>query len=324
MGKFTLKSIKSLNSPSSDLILEESDFSLLVGEDFLQFDYVKDENEIETYEVQPGIYSISSRNRKLLLEETSFVKDSILNDLISTVHIENAVNTFTSNIHLYKEFGIEVAKRSILIYGPQGTGKTTAISKIIDQYGNDGKTAVVVWHTAKWESGEVKGFIKSFVYTNGVERLILVAEDLGGIESDKTDINSDSSLLSLLDNQEKTFTIPTIIIATTNFPEMFMANITNRPGRFDDKIEVGFPNSENRGKLLEFYSKDRCTEDALDYLKSERCENFSAAHIREGYIRSRLKNIPLLDSLKELSSEIEKFNSGFKKTKRTGIGIFDD
>ncbi len=324
MGFFKVSNITDLNLVSLEQQIPESDYAALTDDGkFVQLKYVEDENKKDPYKVKPGIWSIQKTQNGLELLPTSFVKDEILEDLISTQEVEEAIDCFINNVHLYKEFGIEVAKRNILLYGPQGTGKSTSLSKIANKYVSDKKTAVVVWHTAKWESYIVKDFIQSFEYEN-VERLILIAEDLGGVEKEQSRMASDSSLLSLLDNQEKTFTLPTCIIATTNFPAMFMANVADRPGRFDDKIEVGHPTAESRVKLLKFFTRNTADQDSLDLIADKKCEFFSPAHIRESYIRSRLKSKPLHVCIKQIINEITKYNNGFEKSRKAGISMFGD
>jgi ATP-dependent 26S proteasome regulatory subunit len=238
-----------------------------------------------------------------------------LEDFVSTKEIEDVVDCFFNNIPIYKEFGIEIPKRGVLLWGPAGGGKTTSLNKAVRKYANDGKTLVVVWHTSKLEASEVQDFIKSFGYAkHKIEKVILVCEDLGGMENDQTRMRSDSRLLSLLDNQEKTFTLPTMIIATTNFPENFAANITNRPGRFDDKIKVGFPNGKARRALLSFFAKDHATDQALELVESEKCKEFSPALIRESYIRSRLRSKTLVQTINEMISDIKLYNKAFNDT----------
>jgi hypothetical protein len=198
------------------------------------------------------------------------------------------------------------------------TGKSTAITKVANKYTADGKTSVIIWHTDKFEAYQVKDFIKSFEYV-GVEKIILIAEDIGGIEVEAAKMKSDSSLLSLLDNQEKTFKIPTFILATTNYPANFMGNLTNRPNRFDDKIEVGYPTSEQRSALLQFFGKEMATENALKSIATNKAKEFSPAHIREVVIRAKIYDKTLDEVIIEMIQEIENYKNLFEKSTRMGF-----
>jgi SpoVK/Ycf46/Vps4 family AAA+-type ATPase len=154
-----------------------------------------------------------------------------------------------------------------------------------------------------------------------VKKLILIIEDLGGVEVDQVRIKSMSSLLSLLDNMEKTFNIPTAIIATTNHPENFLGNITNRPQRFDTKIEVKPPTAEERVQFLRFFSKDTAAREALDEIKNKKYQDFTPAHIKEMLMRSELNDITLIESLKEIHKEVESYKKLFDEKKQGKFGL---
>lgn len=322
MGHFKISSISEINKMNLQDRVEESDYAITTTDGkFIQFEYIEEEKEIENYEVIPGIYAIQDMGNRLELVKTSFVKDEILDSFVHTQNIEDKINCFFNKFDVYKQFGIEVPKRNILLYGPPGTGKSTAISKIVSKYSTDGKTAVVVFHTDTIDASDVKSFFKRFKYQN-VEKVILVMEDIGGTEIDQTRMRSDSSLLALLDNQEKSFKIPTLIISTTNFPEVFLGNLTNRPGRFDDKIEVGYPNPEYRAKLLEFFTKNSASEEAKKLITSKSTNEFSPAHIRECVIRSAIYDKTLEDVIKEMVAEIEHYKNAFQKRSKLGLSDY--
>jgi ATP-dependent 26S proteasome regulatory subunit len=184
----------------------------------------------------------------------------------------------------------------------------------------------LLWHTDKIEAGDVKDFIKHLQY-EGVAKMILVAEDIGGIEIDQARIRSESALLSLLDNQESTFKFPTYILATTNYPENFMGNLTNRPNRFDDKIRVGYPKGSARAQLLKFYDKENLLdEEALTLIASKKCDEFSPAHLREVIIRSAIYDQNPAETIKAMIKEIADYAQAFqeKGTQRYGLVTFED
>ncbi len=328
-GYFTVKSKVNLDDLKVGSRISESDYSTLTPTGtFVQLEYHEaPEDGLPDFIVKPGIWVIThSQARGMYLDPTSFVEDKILEDFVHTKHITDKIDLFFNRIQVYYNLGFEVPKRGALLYGPAGTGKSTAISKVARQYAADGRTAIVVWPTSKYEAQQVKDFVKSFKY-EGAERLIMIVEDVGGVEVENATrgMKSDSALLSLLDNQEKTFRIPVFIVATTNFPEMFLGNLTNRPNRFDDKIEVGYPDAKFRLALLKFFSEKEninpATPEDLEYIASKEMEKFSPAHIREIVIRGMIYDRGYTDIMKEMTKEIKTFENDFQKPKNVGMSL---
>jgi cell division protease FtsH len=283
-----------------------------------------EEAQIQKFHVHPGIYTMASENNRLVLAPTSFTSQALLEDYVNTKEITDKVETFFSKLDIYKKFNLD-PKRAMLLYGPPGTGKSLIISKVATAYAATKDTLVVVWPTDKFEARQVKDFIKSFEYTkNAVSKLILVIEDLGGVEQDNSRRYSEASLLSLLDNVEHTFSVPTMIIATTNFPENFLENLTNRPQRFDDVIEVKRPEGAARSRFLEFFSLNEASEQAKAKIALKKYDVFSVAHVKEVIIRSALYDISLEAAMDQLLIQTEKAATSFtKKRQGMGIGSFD-
>lgn len=320
---FKIKAKINLDALEVGTVVNESDFALMSPSgQFVQFEHVQENKERDKYPVEPGIWSIIEKQDHLELEKTSFVKETILTSFCHTEKISNKISCFFNKFDVYKKYGIEIPKRGILLYGPAGTGKTSSIKLVANTYAADGKTCVVVWPTDRIGAADVKDFFKTFEYKS-VEKLILIAEDLGGVEIDEVKVKSQSSLLSLLDNQEKAFSIPTLILATTNHPEIFNGNLTNRPGRFSDKIEVGYPNVDARKELFKFYLRDSATEALLEKISEKKYEKFSPAHIQEIMLRSEIFDLSIDTALDEILEEINKYEKLFASQKRQ-IGLNSD
>jgi SpoVK/Ycf46/Vps4 family AAA+-type ATPase len=226
-------------------------------------------------------------------------------------------------------YGFSLNKDHLYLTGDftihHNTGKTTIIAESARKYGASANTFILIWHTDKIEAGDVKDFIKHLKYNENIDQMILIAEDIGGIEIDQARIRSESALLSLLDNQEQTFKVPTLILATTNYPENFMGNLTNRPNRFDDKIRVGFPKAEQRATLLKFYDKEGLVdEEATSLISSKKCDEFTPAHLREAIIRSAIYDMPVANVIKDMVKEIEDFKRAFEVKAKSGVGLRND
>jgi len=325
MGFLRLKAKTRLDDLKIGERIEESDFSSLTEQgNFCQFEFIEEDEEIKGEIAKPGIFSIIKTMSGLRLERTAFTRDDVLKDFLATRESTEKLDKFFNAIPRYAKYGI-FPKRGGLWYGPAGTGKTTIIAESCRKYADDGKTFILLWHTDKFEAGDVKDFIKHLQY-EGVEKMILVAEDIGGIEIDQARIRSESALLSLLDNQEQTFKIPVYIAATTNYPENFMGNLTNRPNRFDDKIRVGYPSGSAREQLLRFYDKENLVdEEGFKLVASKKCENFSPAHLREAIMRSAIYDQKPSETIKAMIKEIDDYNKAFQeKSMRPGLVSFED
>lgn len=322
MAHFIVKKITPLTELKLGDELPESDYSAITPDNkFIQLEHISGDSK-QKIEALPGIFTVIATPIGLEFKKTSFVSDSILEEFVHTKDIEEKINCFFSRLHIYKKHGFEVPKRNVLLYGPPGSGKSTALTKVANKYAGDGKTLVIIYPTDKIDAFEIKSFVRNLDY-KGVEKLILIVEDIGGVEIDQVKMRSDSSLLSLLDNQEKTFTIPTLIIATTNFPEIFLGNIMNRPGRFDDKIEVGYPEGEQRRKLLQFFTGNTASEEAQALMLDKKTKEFSPAHIKESIIRSEIYDKKLEAVIEEMLKEIELYKKAFSKQKSLGLGPHD-
>lgn len=318
MGHFELTKKTDVKLLREGAKLDESDYSFHHDGEFYQFKFIRGEPTFPTVDVKPGVFKIV-KSSSLYLQPTTFSNDEILDKFLNTVKIKEVIDSFFNNIHIYKEFGIEVARRNLLLYGPPGTGKTSAIAKCIQTYILDSKTAVITWDTNALDAYDVKSFISNFNYMDGVEKIIIVAEDIGGIENENVQYEADSSLLSILDNQDKTFKIPVMIISTTNYPANLAEAIANRPGRFDDKIEVGYPPSDARVELLKFFSKNKASDAAIAVLATAACNKFTPATIRESWIRHKLRNRSLEDIIKEMLEENKLYEKAFEK--KSGLGF---
>jgi hypothetical protein len=321
--RFVLKKVTNFNEAKIGDELPPSDFSILNDKgEFLQYEYKNEEDKARKLEVKPGIFTIRKGPLgDLTLHKTGFNNDAVLQEYDFTKKITDRINNFFNKIPIYKHYEL-FPKRGMLLYGKPGVGKSQAINSVCLEYSNKGETAVVLWSTSDWDAGDVKDMIQSFEY-KGVERLILVAEDIGGAEYVGSKMVIKASLLSLLDNMESTFKIPTMILATTNYPENLLEALTNRPQRFDDIMEVPAPNGEQRTKLLAFFLRNDVNfkvEDA-NIVADKKYDGLSVAHLKEAIIRAALNDLTLQKSLDQVAAQCKRALDDFEKKKKMGIGF---
>jgi SpoVK/Ycf46/Vps4 family AAA+-type ATPase len=290
---------------------------------FIQMEYVTPEDAMVKIEAKPGVFTIIKTSMGLALERTEYQQNNILKDFVNTKEILEKFNNFFSRLDVYEKYKV-FPKRGILLYGPPGTGKSTSIAEAVNSIKDNPDFFTLVWHTDKIEAGEVKDFIKHLEFKIP-KKMVLIIEDIGGIEIDNARIRSESSLLALLDNQEKAFSIPTFIIATTNYIENFMGNLTNRPGRFDEKIKVDLPSAEARAKLMQFYDTSGIlSESALKKIASKKCDKFTPAQLQEIIVRSEINGIDPEKVIDTIAKEIEAYEKNFHEKSKSKVGMIDD
>ena len=302
--------------------IPESDYSLLTKDNqFLQFKYV--EKEAVSAIAEPGLFeAVKIPGQGIGLEKVQFLQDKVLPEYTSTANISNRIDQFFKNIDKYKQHDI-FPKRAMLFYGPPGTGKTQSINIVSKKYLATNDTLVLVWRTDRCDADDMSSFLKRLKYEDSIKRMILIAEDIGGGEIDVQHQRAvDSSLLAMLDNSEQVYKVPTMILATTNFPQNLLSNLTDRPQRFDDLIEVGFPGGQERVKLLEFFAGSLTEEEKEEIAKAD-YDSMSVAHLKEIIIRSDIYDISKIAAMRQLKEQSDKVKRDFSKKKSMGIGFGD-
>lgn len=318
MGIFKIKKKTAVEEMDT---IQESDFSFMADNTFYQYDYHPDVNE-DKLEIKPGVYSMQAAGGEIVHKPTSFnINKNILNDYVHTKVLSEKIDSFFNKIDIYEKYGV-FPKRGILMYGPQGTGKSLTLSKVIQKYTEIDGTVVIYWPTDKLRASDVKIYLKYLNYTPECKRLIFIIEDIGGVSVDTegSKLAVEPSLLSILDNMESIFKVPTMILATTNFPENLLQNIANRPKRFDYLHKVDNPGDEFRAKFLEFFSQGLATEAELQKIMHQKFSGFSVAHIEEVVIRHALEDTTLDQAMDDVLKQSNYTVAGFKDAK-SGMGI---
>lgn len=199
--------------------------------------------EVETIKRLPAaMYTISVNDftGAITFSKASLTHDELV-DLPNPVyeHVLAEMKMFMTD-EVKSAFEAEgfIYKRSTLIYGAPGTGKTCVINRIIKEVTDQG--GLVLFNPrvdAIKEIFKILSSIQPDVLT------MIVFE-----EFDETVAEWETELLSLLDGQVQKKN--TIIMATTNYIDRIPARI-QRPGRFSTVIEMGFPTQKERHFYLD-------------------------------------------------------------------------
>lgn len=322
-----------LKVPNSSKIVELEvtgvvDFSTLkLGDRFEridEFDGVYQDNNgryvytqrLETEESagNPGVYNLIPTRTGLVQRPTTPVLESNL-DYMTQIDLVSKTNLFFDKAPKIKEMGL-IPRRGLLLYGPPGCGKTHQLNNAIARLG-DSKTVIYI---VALDEIDVSSLICFFRYNPPhpeVERLIVVIEDLGGAEVDPAAMNriSSSGLLSFLDGTQGAWPVPTAIFATTNYPQNFLENLIDRPGRFDEVIEVLPPSMEAITHYMSDLLKRPLTENEVGGLYN----GMTTAHAKEAVLRHLIYGDELTVYLDKMRRYSEKAKSGFNKEGKMGL-----
>lgn len=260
--------------------------------------YVPTTSTIKT--LPPGCYDINVDNvciyvvptpkpSGLLLELPEMRSDDVI----------KLIENFWNSEKDYKEgnefvVGGATFKAGVMLYGPQGTGKTSTIKIVCNRLVERGGTVFY----ASGSPHIVSSFLTDFSKVEPNRKCIVILEDIDSLISNY----GESSYLEMLDSAK---TIDNVLfIATTNYPDRLDPRIYNRPGRFSHVIKVGLPGPKAREAYLKAVLKNhRDVEEIV-----QRTNGFSIDHL------SALVNSCYREK-KELKKEIERLRTLFKVPK---------
>jgi SpoVK/Ycf46/Vps4 family AAA+-type ATPase len=330
MGTFRIKKItkfSELAGNSDKLELPQSDLCLSDNEAIYQFSYADDAEVMQKITVKPGIHTLASVDNQLKLLSTEFKSTDLLESVSNTKSVMKEIKGFFSKLHVYEQYGLE-KRRSILFYSLPGGGKSSALQKACrDLMSEDPGTAVIVWPTSELRPEHVSRFFSfGSEYSTETTRLILIIEDIGGggVEEWSGPKEVSSGMLNFLDGVGVAFRLPTFIVATTNFPQNLISSLADRPGRFDQLIELTPPSDKDRVALYEFFVKRPVTVDEKEALTSQNARDLSIAHVKEIPIRMAIHDRTIKQVVKEMHDHSTKVKKHFDNARSMGIGYGDD
>jgi len=255
-------------------------------------------------------------NRDLRTVRTK-MSDRSWNDIIPHQQVQTEFDFITSSIRsreMLKAEGLTI-RRGLLLSGPPGDGKSTAIECFVN--GIAGEATVIVVEAVE--------HIRSVYHlAQTLAPAVVVLEDLDLMTKSRENPYSYSAygkddvtgeLLQVLSGGSAYDDI--ITIATTNHPEAIDEALAKRAGRFDAHIRMGYPSPADKQRIMELYLnrfdvKDDFTRRRLQQTLKEDLGQLQLvpAHIEEfvkaGIKRARLAGRP---------AEYRDFEPGIEATK---------
>jgi ATP-dependent 26S proteasome regulatory subunit len=200
----------------------------------------------------------------------------------------------------FQEMGF-LYKRSALLYGVPGTGKTSLVNRIVQKVLAMNGVVLFDPHPAYLKK------VFDFMDTIEPNRLLMIVFE----EFDSTVDDSESELLSVLDGEVQKNNV--IYVATTNFIEQIPPRIL-RPGRFSTLVEVKYPNADARRVYLRTKIKNADKVEAL----VSKTDGLSVDDLREVVLTTECLN----QGADEVVKRIKDNKAKNEKNKRRG-GMYD-
>lgn len=329
-GKRTIVSVTDITKlrPGDELpIYNSDDYWTQKGKriEYLE-DYLEKKNVLEA-----GSYSLIATNRGLKCEEFESSSDTIDSNFFQTsLDFVQDIQTFLSNRKVFDRLKLSM-RRGWLFWGPAGTGKTFAITKAVQKLREDDPKALILYFRQdSIRTSDVVNWMTRSSLSEDVSCVVFVIEDLGGGEANvgtNEGMQVDSSTLAFLDGSYISWKVPTIFLSTTNYPQAMLENIIDRPGRFDQVMEMGFPKVQETSKYAEHLLGRALTDEEYKALSRNQ---FSVAHVKELCLRVLVYNKDMVEEATLLMKYKEKVKNNFEPPKaqmgmgRTYSDIFGD
>lgn len=285
-------------------------FHEIKGEKIIEWDnpdYTENRLECRSYDIIPSNYGIKELPTKIL-RDADFSK-------FGTDDLTERIKLFLSKDKELRSFGIELVKTGFLFHGPPGTGKTHKINNtVMSLIGEKGISFKLTMSDIN--IGDFTDFLNYKTPPEGCDKLFVVIEDLGGGEQPDLGMRSMASqdhLLAFLDGNSIPANwrhIPIVIFSTTNYPMLFLANLIDRPGRFDDVVEVYYPS----GELLVEYAEDFMKLPLPEFAKREIAKGeISIAHVKGALIRNIVYGEPVHTTIQKMRAWTEVIRKSMEK-----------
>lgn len=248
--------------------------------------------------LEPGVYCFRIHRDNVCIKQEKMYTDELyeLPDSIAQL-LCREFETFCESEDGYRQFKLS-HRRGVLLYGPQGGGKTSTVHRVVHHaIERDGVAFQMDVNPELFIAG-----LRMFRSVEPSRIIVCFMEDLDAL----IEKFGEPSILSLLDGEAQIDGVYNI--GTTNFPEKLEKRIINRPRRFDRVIKVKKPDENLRReyirKKLELAPDYKEDETKLKGLL-EASDGLSFSALTELIISTEIMKIPL-EEAKTIIRKLEK------------------
>lgn len=202
-------------------------------------------------------------------------------------------------------------KRGFLLWGPPGSGKTSAVHLLVKRLIRD-YDGVVLFLDQPQVAAQCLQMARSI---ETKRPMIAIMEDLDALVSKY----GEHEYLALLDGEAQVGNI--VFLATTNYPEMLDRRFVDRPSRFDTVRFIGMPSADARRTYL--IAKEPSLAESADELAQwvDQSDGFSVAHLKEMIVAVRCFGQPLAEVVERLGEMQARRPTSGDAPDRLGIGF---
>ena len=219
----------------------------------------------------------------------------------------------------YNQCGIQVPKGALLV-GPPGTGKTFVARAVAGEFQANlvGDKQIAFISVIATELGSPEMIEALFDEAAEYDASIIFIDEIDAIGGNRFLNKQDQPLLIQLMKELDGFDARKniFVMAATNAPES-LDEALKRPGRFDQIIEISYPDEEGRKAIIEGYLGK------LEWFKEEKTENTenkektagTIAKITKGFTPAELKNLINLAAIERYTRENKSDNDNNQTNK---------
>jgi AAA+ superfamily predicted ATPase len=222
------------------------------------------------------------------------------------------IATSIRNREMLKAEGLSI-RRGLLLSGPPGDGKSTAIECFVNDIAGEATVIIVeavehiraVYHLAQMLAPAVVI----------LEDLDLMTKSRGNPYAFAVKDDVTGELLQVLSGGSAYADIVTI--ATTNHPEAIDEALAKRAGRFDAHIRMGYPNDDDKQRILDLYLDRFGVSDEFTRRRLQQTLNqdLSRLHLVPAHIEEFVKAGIKRARLARRAPEYQDFEPGIEATK---------